>query len=157
MFRSIGFPIRPVTQVLLTERERGRRSWVDSFLSPALVRWIWAICLLVGTTTHLLTVWRHGLFWDYGGVPLFTRVYWTSLTFADPLAAALLFARPRLGIALTLAIIGTDVLHNTWFVWYSNQPFWSLANWALFSQIAFLVFSTLTAPLLWRAARARQQ
>lgn len=65
------------------------------------LRVIYGISLLAGTSTHAATIWQHGLFWDYGGVRPFTRVYWTSLTFLDPLAAILLFVYPRIGLVAT--------------------------------------------------------
>jgi len=62
--------------------------------------------LLAGMSTHAATILQHGLFWNYGGgVPRFTRVFWTSLTFLDPLAAILLFLYPRIGVVATFAII----------------------------------------------------
>ncbi len=59
---------------------------------PGMLRGTYAVCLLGATCTHVLIVAMHGLFWDYGGAPIFTRIYWTSLTFVDPLAAVLLFS-----------------------------------------------------------------
>lgn len=47
-------------------------------------------------------------------MPLFVCAYWTTLTLLDPLAAALLLARPRLGVMLTVAIITIDVALNVW-------------------------------------------
>ena len=65
----------------------------------------------------------------------------------DPLAALLLFIRPRIGVAATIAIITSDVVHNLWFVAghranraLPHDPF-------LLSQIAFLVLVGLTARL----------
>jgi len=114
------------------------------------LRAIYGICLLAGMSTHAATVWRHGLFWDYGGVPQFTRVYWTSLTFLDPLAAILLLVAPRVGLVATLSIISTDVAHNIWFFQRYQIPF----NWILAAQCAFLVFVLATISGAWRRTKA---
>ena len=77
-----------------------------------IVRSIWAVCLLIGGLNHARTLLQHGLSWDYGGANPISAAYWTSLTFLDPLAAALLFIRPRLGIPATVVLIVTNVIHN---------------------------------------------
>src|SRR5215472_364937 len=102
-------------------------------------------------STHAATLWRHGLFWDYGGVPQFTQVFWTSLTLLDPLAAVLLIVAPRVGLVATLSIISTDVVHNLWFFQRYDIPF----NWALAAQCAFLLFVLATIASAWRQAKAR--
>ena len=85
-------------------------------------------------------LWRHGLSWDYGGVPRATQVFWTALTFADPTTVALLSFWPAAGLWLTLAIITSDVAHNTWFGLAHGMD----ANWMYYSQVAFLAFVLLT-------------
>jgi hypothetical protein len=90
-------------------------------------------------------------------VPQATALYWDSLTLLDPLAAVLLFLRPRIGIALTVAIIVSDVGHNLTFLAahplrgsfvkeVTSSPF-------MMSQIAFLLFVAATAPGAWRQTR----
>jgi glucose dehydrogenase len=115
------------------------------------LRGSYALCLLGAASTHVLTIATHGLFWDYGGVPIATRIYWTSLTVLDPLAAILLFARPRVGLLFTLAIITTDVAHNTWMMQQSTAPNWW--NWMYVLQVIFLVFVLLSIPFAWRATQ----
>ncbi len=116
---------------------------------PAVVlRTIYGVCLLAGTSTHAATIWQHGLFWDYGGgVPQFTRLYWTSLTLLDPLAAILLILFPRIGVISTVAIISTDVVHNLWFF----RHFHISLNWMVWAQCAFLVFVVASFPGAWRS------
>ncbi len=83
------------------------------------IRLVLALCLLAATFNHLRAALDHGLLWDYGyGVdtPLASRAFWGSLTLFDPLAALLLFVRPRWGLLLTLAIIVLDVVHNSFYV-----------------------------------------
>jgi hypothetical protein len=109
---------------------------------------MYALCLLGATSTHVRALAMHGLFWDYGGVLLITRIYWTSLTFLDPFAAVLLFLKPRAGLLVTLAIIVSDVAHNTWLLQRSQSPDW--LNWMYLSQVHFLVFVILSIQYAWR-------
>ena len=113
------------------------------------LRVIYAVCMLAGASTHAAMLWQHGLFWDYGGVPRVTQVYWTSLTFLDPLAAILLFVFPRVGLLAILAIISSDVTHNLWFFERYHVPF----NWMLAAQGVFLVFVGTTFPIVWRSLK----
>lgn len=119
------------------------------------IRIVYALCLAGGTVTHVRAVLAHGWLPDH--LPTSTALYWASLTFLDPLAALLLFLRPRTGIALTGAIILSDVAHNLWFIAahplrgsfledVTSSPF-------MMSQIAFLLFVAATAPVAWKAGR----
>jgi hypothetical protein len=103
----------------------------------------YAIGLLGATCTHIALLWRHGVLWDYGGAHLFTHIYWTSLTLFDPLAALLLFVKPRVGLLLTAAIITSDVLHNTLVGVSPRNPMY-------LSQVAFLLFVASTVYVAWR-------
>lgn len=107
------------------------------------LRIIYAICLLGATCIHVAVLLQHGVLWDYCGAHLLTRIYWTSLTFLDPLAALLLFARPHVGVALTVAIITSDVLHNTLVGGPSRNAMYV-------SQVAFLLFIACTVYAAWR-------
>ena len=78
------------------------------------IRLIYAACLLGAAWNHAAILVRHGLSWNYGGAPWLSSVFWTALTVIDPLAAVALLLRPRIGLALTLAIISCDVAHNGW-------------------------------------------
>ncbi len=72
---------------------------------------------------------------DTGPAPIGLAVFSGGrLRFFDPLAALLLFIKPRVGIILTAAIILADVAHNTYYVALNQQwlePFY-------LSQVAFL-------------------
>jgi hypothetical protein len=104
------------------------------------IRTLYAVCLLGATFNHASMLWQHEFFWDYGGVPPATQAFWTSLTFLDPTAVVLLFLWPTAGAWLTLAIIITDVAHNTWLgLAHGLTP-----NWMYYSQVAFLAFVLLT-------------
>jgi hypothetical protein len=119
----------------------------------ALIRIVYALCLAGATFNHVRALLAHGWLPDH--LPAATALYWTSLTFLDPLAALLLFLRPRLGIALTCAIIVSNVAHNLWFVAAHPLRETFLADVAsspfLLSQIAFLLFVLATAPIAWGA------
>jgi hypothetical protein len=119
---------------------------------PAILRSAYALCLLAATCTHVWIVATHGLFWDYGGAPVLSRIYWTSLTLLDPLGAVLLFLRPKVGILLALAIIISDVAHNTWLMWRIIGVDW--LNLMYVSQVVFLVFVLLTASQAWKVPRS---
>jgi hypothetical protein len=89
-------------------------------------------------------------------LPFGAAVYWSSLTFFDPLVAILLFVRPRVGIAATIVIILTDVVHNVWFArtYAGGSPILDaiMTNPFLLSQISFLLFVALTASMAWSDA-----
>jgi hypothetical protein len=70
-----------------------------------------ALCLAGACITHATDLWRHGWL-PYRFAPFALNVYWTSLTFVDALAAALLLLRPRTGLALALLIAASDVALN---------------------------------------------
>ena len=105
-----------------------------------------------GTFTHLWIAWEHGLFWDYDGSPLISCIFWTSLTFLDPAAAALLFARPAAGLMLTAVIIVLDVSHNAWSLLREGAAL--VDNVTFMLQVAFLAFLSLTFASAWRGLPA---
>ena len=112
------------------------------------VRVLFACCLFIATVNHIRADISHCLLWDYGYGPstyLASRIFWAALTFFDPLAALLLFIKPRAGIVLTVVIILVDVAHNTFYVALKQQwlePFY-------LSQVAFLVVVFLLSPIAW--------
>ena len=113
-----------------------------------LLRITYATCLLGATRNHVMWLCQHGPFWDFGrsDLSMFFRVYWTSLTFFDPLAALLLFFSPRVGLVLTVAIITSDVLNNSIVVR-------SFLNPAFLLQVTFLLFVSFTVLFAWRGVR----
>ena len=121
-----------------------------------IVRSLWAACLLIAAANHARILLRHGLFWDYGGVGPASAVYWSSLTLLDPIAAFLLFARPKAGIAATVALIATNVVHNLavtarrapegeFLAQAASNPF-------IAAQIGFLLLVAATARTAWKGA-----
>lgn len=119
------------------------------------LRTIYALCLLGATGNHLAAIARHGLLWDYGGLPRASATFWTMLTVLDPAAAILLFRRPNPGIVATAAIIVADVGHNLWIeARYFPPLLHALAGEPrLVEQIAFMVFVAATAPFAWEPPR----
>ena len=65
----------------------------------------------VGTCSHVENAFRAGIL-PLPLQPLAFNLFWTSLTVLDPLAACLLVVRPRLGLALSGAIMAADVSVN---------------------------------------------
>jgi hypothetical protein len=113
------------------------------------IRSLWALCMLGAGFNHARTLLRHGLWWDYGGVGWPSAAYWTSLT----------FFRPKAGVALTVAIIASNVAHNLAIVAHrapggeflnhvASSPF-------VLSQIAFLLFVLATAGAACIGTKAR--
>jgi hypothetical protein len=123
--------------------------------SGLLIRIVYALCLGGATFNHVRSVLDHGWLPEY--LPVASALYWSSLTFLDPLAALLLFVRPRFGIALTVAIIGTNIPHNLSYTAAYAPPgaFVSIvtSSFMMMSQIVFLIFVAATAPTAWRDAR----
>lgn len=126
----------------------GRRQW------GLIVRLAYAACLLGATFNHARTVAEHGLSWDYGGVPVASAVFWTSLTLLDPLAVVLLVGRPNAGVLATAVIIIADVVHNLWITarYAGSQRFIATAfnDRFLVSQVVFLLFVMATISVAWR-------
>ena len=121
-----------------------------------IVRSIWAACLLIGGANHAHILIRHGLCWDYGGVGWASAAYWSSLTILDPLAAAVLFARPKAGIVGTIVLIATNVVHNLAVTAHYSAEGEFLArvvNPFVAAQIAFLIFVGATARIAWQGVR----
>jgi hypothetical protein len=120
-----------------------------------IVRSLWAACLLVGGINHARILLLHGPGWDYGGVGWASAAYWSSLTILDPLVAALLFIRPRIGIAGTILLIVTNVVHNL-AVTARHAPEGEFlvraANPFLLAQIGFMLFVAATARTAWKSA-----
>jgi hypothetical protein len=115
---------------------------------PAVIRTTYCLCLGGAAFNHARTLFEHGLRYDYGGVPLFYRVFWTGLTFFDPLAIVLLLAFPRAGLALTLAIIVADVAVNATATVVIGPDLMALG-----AQMLFLAFVLATIGYAWPRTR----
>lgn len=122
--------------------------------SGLILRTIYALCLLGATYNHWAILVRHGLFWDYNGLPVVSAIFWTSLAFLDLASVVLLWRRPRAGVAATIAIIVVDVVHNLWILarYYPPLSRTLLETPGVIAQIVFMVFVLGTARI---AARSR--
>ena len=136
-----------------------------------ILRSIYATCLALATITHVLVDARCGVFLaglEPLGYPIGVRLYWASLTFLDPAAAILLFARPRAGLVLCVVIIATDVLNNSW-VAYHRSEFGPLVlgngqtvyhhsggDMSLILEVAFLIFVFATVRYAWKGLPRNQ-
>ena len=111
---------------------------------------IQSIAMLMGTSTHVSWAIQNGFLSEHYHAPLPSMLFWDSLTFLDPLAAILLFIRPKTGVTLTLIIICIDVLHNN--IFYFDELYlqsisltdWLKTYWMILGQIIFAIFVLLT-------------
>jgi hypothetical protein len=107
---------------------------------------ILSICLVMGGAVHLFDIASGGIF-PYRFAPLPVNVYWTSLAALDLLAAFLLWRQRRLGLALTVTIMLSDVVVNS-FVTYVLKLSASFAPLQL--QTLFLGFVLGCVSFLWQ-------
>lgn len=101
---------------------------------------------------HARLLLQHGFYWDYRGLSPFSAAYQTSLTLIDPLIAALLFIRPKVGIIGTIVLIVTNVMHNLAVTAHFAPPgeFLTRASHPiLLAQIGFMLFVAATARSAW--------
>ena len=120
-----------------------------------IIRGLWAACLVIGGLNHARILLQHGLFWDYGGVHPISAVYWTSLTLFDPLVAALLFVKPRVGIPATVILMVTNVIHNLATIAHfapMGEFLERAAHPIILSQIGFMLFVAATTRTAWVGA-----
>lgn len=115
-----------------------------------IIRTIYALCLIGAGLNHLITIITHGIFWDYYNAPILSRLFFTSLTVLDPIAAILLFLKSRVGLILTFLIILTDVIHNSGLLLYEGR---TLLNDMFISQFIFLLFVMSTIRIPWNKNR----
>ena len=104
---------------------------------PAIAKIIWTLGFVIGTITHALDLFHLGWL-PYDFRPLPWNIYWTSLTFLDPLAALLIWAKERWGVWLGIAIMSSNVLVNgyTYLIGYEEFAF-GLAMQSLFAAFVF--------------------
>lgn len=119
----------------------------------SILRTINALCLAGATYNHWAIIVRHGLLWDYDGLPVVSAIFWTSLAFFDPAAVCLLFFRPCVGVGATIAIIVIDVIHNLWIMARYYPPLLRTLSEtpAVLAQIVFMVFVLGTARVAIRS------
>jgi hypothetical protein len=115
--------------------------------SLQIARWVYTIGFLAGTYTHARGILTHGFLAT--PVPVAIGFYWDTLTVLDPLTVLLLWWRPKLGLWLAVAIMGSDISVNTWVyvAGYFGVPTAHMVPLSLFEQSLFGLFVFLTAPL----------
>jgi len=124
-----------------------------SELNP--VRFIFAIYIFgfsYGTRNHVLDIMEDG-FLGYGYAPLPINIYWTALTFLDPLAILLLLFYPLAGIVLFVWIMITDIAVNSSVTLYYYLQAGTVSLDGLPLQIAFGIFVFITAPIARKRIR----
>ncbi|WP_291426253.1 hypothetical protein [Deinococcus sp.] len=119
---------------------------------PRVLRLVYVLALAGATFNHSRELWQGGwLPYDYA--PLWTNIFWTALTFLDPLAIWLLLRQKSAkagpaGVWLTLGIMLLDVAVNLNFGLQHGHSLSS--SLALLAQGIFLGFVLGSAPLLLR-------
>ncbi|HTV83141.1 MAG TPA: hypothetical protein VME18_10855 [Acidobacteriaceae bacterium] len=90
---------------------------------------------------------RHDWDWNCGGIPIGTRIFWTSLTLPDPLVGALVFLKPQPAALMLVILMVSDAAQNTWIIHrYGGK------GWMVTDQWIFLIFVLFTISFVWRAA-----
>lgn len=105
---------------------------------------IYALGFLYGTRNHLIDIYRDG-FLGYTYVPWLINLYWTLLTFFDPLTVILLLFFPLGGILLAILIMASDLIINLSVAFYFYQRTGIFSNGLLSMQISFGLFVFLTS------------
>lgn len=105
---------------------------------------IYAFGFLYGTKNHLLDIFRDGLF-GYTYVPWPINLYWTMLTFLDPLTVLLLIYCPLRGITLAILIMASDIFINLMVSFYFYKQTGIFTNGLLAKQISFGLFVFFTS------------
>jgi hypothetical protein len=124
-----------------------------SGLNP--VRFIFAIYIFgfgYGTRNHIVDILADGWL-GYDFVPLPINLYWTFLTFFDPLAIFLLLSFPFAGILLSVLIMASDIAINIGVTVYFYYQTGMLTLDRLPLQIAFGIFVFLTSPVAWKTVK----
>jgi hypothetical protein len=124
------------------------RSWISRARDHAVPVYLGAFA--VATICHLLDVVRGGWL-PYTKYALGLNVFWTSLTFLDPLAIVLLVRRRRAGLVLALLIISVDVAVNLSVGIGELVRSGRFTFWGLSTQVPVGVFMWWTAPTVWDA------
>ncbi len=106
---------------------------------------IYSLGFLYGTRNHLIDIYRDGLF-GYTYVPWPINLYWTLLTFFDPLTILFLIFKPLWGISLAILIMASDLVINLSVSFYFYQQTGIFTNGLLTMQISFALFVFFTSP-----------
>lgn len=110
---------------------------------------LYSFGFLYGTKNHLVDIQQDG-FLGYTYVPWPINLYWTLLTFADPLTVFLLLSFPLWGLKLAVLIMASDILINSSVTFYFYQQTGIWGDGRLGLQVAFGIFVFTTYPYLRR-------
>lgn len=128
------------------------RAWAGAPRSVRAVVLGYVLLLAFGTVVHVVQLAVGGLD-PYPGLPAWLRLYFVSLTLADPLAAVLLWQRRRSGVVLAVAVFVTDAAANGW-ANYALDPTGGVTvgrvGQAVIAVLAVVLL--VLAPRLWRHA-----
>jgi len=89
---------------------RAGAGWAGVPRTVCAIAWAQVAVLAYGTVVHVVQL--AGGFPPYPWAPVWLATYFTALTLADPVAAALLWARRRVGLYLAIAVFVTDAAAN---------------------------------------------
>jgi hypothetical protein len=109
---------------------------------------MYIVAFAIGTASHLVDIARGGWL-PYRKYSLGLNIFWTTLTFLDPLAIMLLTYRRRAGLCLAVLIITLDVAVNLSVGLSEFNQSGRFTFWGLYTQGPFGLFVWLTAPMLW--------
>ena len=112
--------------------------------SASLIRVVWVVGYLIGTTTHVVDLVLGGVE-TYAGFPPGLRLFWVSLTVLDPVIVILLLLRRRLGIVLGVVVILADIAVN----WTVYATVGGISVFGVVNQTLFALFILATARTLW--------
>ena len=116
---------------------------------------IYVFAFTVGTISHVVDILRSG-FLPHNRYHWSLNLFWTSLTFLDPLAIVLLLLRAKAGILLAGLIMFLDVAVNLAAGVHEYLATGRFRMWGLYTQVPFAVFILATASSLWSAFGADQ-
>ena len=114
---------------------------------------VYSIAFLIGTSTHVGDILRGGFLGQ--DAPLFYRIFWDSLTLFDPIAALLVWLRPKVGIGLAVLIMFTDIIINAYgyATGVFGEPIAGMIPMFLFLQSLFGTYVFITAPVVLEKLR----
>ncbi len=122
-----------------------RKYWRRSTAVQKGIYCLYIISFLIATSTHTRDLILGG-FLPYKHHPLWANIYWTALTFLDPLAVILLLTRFKQGLRLYALVIVSDVVINLYFT-ITISGFMGIFNLFMLGQLFFLFFLLAT----WKA------
>ena len=128
--------------------------WADAPRDVRAIVGAQVVVLGYGTVVHVVQLVAGGLT-PYDWAPAWLAAYFTALTVADPLAAALLLARRAAGLYLSVAVLVTDAAANGYAVYglHGGGPLAGVSQ-ALITLMA--VAAVVTAPRVRRWLHRRR-